>query len=508
MAKSNVNRDESKSNTQKIARIAAIVVVVAFLGALLVNSNFVRRRATAVVVGDVKFSAAEASYFYREAISEYTNMAYSYLGESASAILPEQGKSLSNQTHPSTGTTWEYFFSDNAYNSMLEVGALYSEAMASGFTIDAAKQAEFDGEIEMMNSQVVLYGYKSLDDYIKQMYNNTINEADFIRLANMRFVVGEYTQYINDSFDYSAAELDEFYKANSAGFDVYTYRYFIVKAAPSGDGEVLTAEDVTAAEKQANGYITAIGNEVAFIEAAREYDETMYAADDATLRNYSGDNLAERYGEWVREPQRKPGDITSMPVMDDDLNDSFYVLYYVGRSDNDYATRSYREMVFSAEPISATAYTDAETGEFDADAYDAALAEAEATYDRTAQKHVDDVKAAGGAELAELKLIELTENEFNLATGSLYENVDRNSAVIAAEIRAWLYEPSRRAGDVTAIKDADDSYHIVLYKGEGDNYRDVLADTRLRSADFAAWQDSYRDVTGKITFLYRLRLTA
>jgi len=137
-----------------------------------------------------------------------------------------------------------------------------------------------------------------------------------------------------------------------------------------------------------------------------------------------------------------------------------------------------------------------------------AVAEAAAAYDRTAQKHVSDVKAAGGVELAELKLIELTENEFNLASGNLYENVDRNSALTSADIRAWLYEPSRRAGDVTAIKDADDIYHIVLFTGDGDNYRDVLADTRLRNADFAAWQDSYRDVNGKITFLYRLRLTA
>jgi len=504
MAKSQARKGET-TKTSKIALIVVVVLLVAFVGALIFNSAFLRRRVTAVEVAGVKFSAADASFFYREAITEYKNMVNQYasiLGDSAASMLPDESRSYANQMNANSGTTWEYFFSDNAYASMLDLGAMYAEAQANGFALTAEEDVEFETDLALLEEQLLFYGFKSMNEYVKQVYANSITDKDFIRLTYMRYYVGKYAEFVNDSFVYSDAELAEYYQTNKDELDNFQFRYFIVNTVASSGDDVFTVEDVAAAEAKANGYVASIKNEQEFIAAARE----NAAADDSTLRNNLGTALTATYAEWVRDASRRAGDITVIPVTADDTNNSFYVLYYLGRDDNSYATKNYHEIVIAPKTVDITEFTDAE-GVFDSEGYDAAYTAAEAAAKTAAEGHLATVKAESGVDSMVAKIDELIENPLNEASGGAIENANKNDATDAA-IREWIYDSARRAGDITLIEDASGNQHVVVFTGDGAAYRDYMSDARMRNADYTAWDESFNEVNGKITFFYRLRVTA
>ncbi|MDR0905389.1 MAG: hypothetical protein LBN00_04325 [Oscillospiraceae bacterium] len=497
MAKTYQQKEEELKKVPKIAAIVALVLIVAFLGSLLVNSNFLRRRVTAVEASGVKFTAADASYFYKEAINEYTNMVYQYLGENASIMLPNSSQSYSSQINESTGTTWEYFFSDNAYTTMRQIGAMYTAAQNSGFVLTEEQEAEFDAQIAEMTAQIEQYYGLSLKEYVKQNYRNTINEKDYLRLSRIRYVVGEYSESVNDAFTYSATELADYYTENKDNLDTFSIRYFTVAAAEG--------EEVSVAETKANGYVASITNEQEFIDAAREYDAEAYADDDSTLHNALGEYVAGSYAEWAKDAARKVGDITTLAVSEGDTNTSFYVLYFAGRDVNNYATKNYREMVLTQKEVLTSAYT-GEDGVFDQAGYDKAVEDARAELEFNATKLLGELRT-GSSDAYEERLIELTDNVFNEATGGLYENIEKNRAGIDKQINDWLYSDIKTHG-TTQIEDANGAIHIILFLGDGDIYRDSLAEARLRSADFSEWQEQFTDAEGHITFLYRLRVTS
>ena len=508
MAKSFEQKEAELKKLPKTAAIIAIVVIVVFLGALFVNSNFARRSMTAVEVDGVKFSAAEASYFYKEAIREYENMVYSYLGDSASVMLPQQGISLSSQINESTGTTWEYFFSDNAYASMIEIGAIYADAMANGYTLNAEQQEIYDEQVADLERQAVEVGAKSLSDFVKQFYGNTINEKDYLRLFEMRFIVGEYASETNESLVFTQSDLLDYYNENKDALDSFAFRYFIVKAEPTGEAESYADDDIANAQAKAEGYITSIRNEKQFIEAAREYDAEAYAKDSSTFRSYIGEAINAVYGEWAKDPARKTGDIAVFPVSDSDTNDRFYVLYFSGRSESDYITKGIRELVIYPDFPTELGFTDAE-GVVDEEGFAEALVAAEKQFDETAEDRFNTLKNAASIEDAEAEIDAILEYDFlgNYAT-NLYENVTMYDASFTDEALEWVYASSRKQGDVYKSLGTDGSYRILLHLGDKEVYRDYLADVRLRNAAYTEWQTNFASAEGKITFFYRLRKTA
>ena len=510
MAKSLKKKEDATKKLPKTAAIVTLVVLVVFLGAMFVNSNFALRNLTAVETSGVKFSAADASYFYKEAVSEYTNMVYSYLGDSGSVMLPQSNKSHGSQIHEPSGNTWEYFFSDMAFDSMKRTAAMYSEAMASGYTLSEVQQAQYDAQISDMRAQVVSYGYKDLKHYIEQAYGNTINEKDFLRLSLMKFIVADYAQTTNEELVYTKDDLVSYYNENKDALDSYELRYFIVKTEASDENGIITEEDMETAKTKSEGYITSVRSEKEFIEAARAYDEATYASDDSTFRTSIGEAMLANdqlaYTDWIMDSSRKVGDITAMPVTSDETNDRYYVLYFVGRNASDYTTKSFHELILTPQPISTAFYLD-EEGVLDEEAYEAAVAEAEKNFEATVNAYFDTIKNAESSEAARSKLLEISNIEVG-STASLRENVSRFDAGVDTDVLNWAYAASRKDGDSTLIEDASGKYHLVLHFGDGMIYREYLADVRLRNSAYDEWQTRFSDKDGKITFFYRLRKTA
>ncbi len=72
--------------------------------------------------------------------------------------------------------------------------------------------------------------------------------------------------------------------------------------------------------------------------------------------------------------------------------------------------------------------------------------------------------------------------------GGLYENV--NEGAMVAEFNEWIFDESRKAGDV-GIVETEFGCHLIYFVEKCEqNYRDYLITTNLRNADYTAWHEA------------------
>ena len=165
----------------------------------------------------------------------------------------------------------------------------------------------------------------------------------------------------------------------------------------------------------------------------------------------------------------------------------YYVVCYVGSTDNNFALKNVRHIL-----VSFTHDHD-DTEEHD-------HSEAEYTDEEKAA-----AKAAAEELLAQWKSGEATEESFaTLAnensddgdgtTGGLYENVYPGQMV--TNFNDWVYDSSRKVGD-TGIVESNYGYHVMYFVGDSDTtYRDYQITNELRQRDVDAW---YSEITGSVT---------
>ncbi|MDR0445474.1 MAG: hypothetical protein LBH17_00310 [Oscillospiraceae bacterium] len=220
MARSSGRNAETRKKGVTLTGVTLTVIAVLFLVALVVNSNLLRRSTTAAEVSGVKFSPVEYTYFYNSAISEYS---------SSATNLPDSSKPLASQINYETGQTWEEFFEERAMSSLRLIGSVYAEAQSKGFTLTAEQQQEMDEAMTDERAQIEMYyasagGFKG---YLRQLAPG-MTEKVYNRLMEMRYVVMNYSEGVNDAFEYTDEQLKEYYAENRDELDTFSYRSVVV----------------------------------------------------------------------------------------------------------------------------------------------------------------------------------------------------------------------------------------------------------------------------------------
>lgn len=489
-----------------------IVLVLLFLGALLINSKYLRRITTAVTINGVKFTAAEYDYFYHNAVFEFSNYLSEEMGDAASSYMPSNDRPFSSQIKDEeTGETWAQFFGKMALHQMSELVSYYNDAVRNGFSLSAEALSEIDEEITNMKYTADLYSasFKDFDSFLQGFYGTSINEKTFRKVAEFMRMAGDYTTHVIDSFSYTAPELEQYYDENKNSLDVFEYRYITIYKETTTEEDYDSTEEYEASKDAALANALVLAQEIAdgitseedLIEAAREYDATQYNDDDSTLRNYPGEWLGSIYGDWLKDPARVNGEVSAF-----EMSNGAYVVYFVSRSNNRYALTNMRQIFVKRDAVDEEDYKDYDVdfGDddllsgldyenayfFDEEGYDAALEAAEAA----ARERADEVLTVflnGGA--TEDMLISMVEDYSDDYTeGGLYENIYKNTTSITTEpeIEEWLFDPVRKAGDYELINTAKNGYYLVYFTGYGERYCDYLADVRMRDRDFNAWKDA------------------
>ena len=159
----------------------------------------------------------------------------------------------------------------------------------------------------------------------------------------------------------------------------------------------------------------------------------------------------------------------------------YYVLYFVGSNNNEFALANVRHTLVKPEGGSydtetgATTYSDEEMA--------AAKLAAENLYEQW--------KSGEATEDSFATLANEHSDDGDGTTGGLRENVYPGQMV--TNFNDWCFADGRKAGD-TGIVESDYGYHIMFYVGDSDmTYREHLVTEALRNTDATAWYSELLD---------------
>ena len=225
--KVDVRAEKEKNEKKKIRTFAiavAAVVVVLLVLALFINSKFVRRSIPAVTINDVDFTVTDCNYYYYQCYYDYYNTIYTSLADYANEMLPSNDKPLASQIYDEeTGKTWAEFFDEMALEAMESDALIYSEAKKAGFEMTEKSKVELEEEITLMKDTAANSAtFKNFEQYLQAYYGNAMNESALRRVAEIKYVVSDYSAYKQDSFEYTEDEIEANYSENAHLFDIFT----------------------------------------------------------------------------------------------------------------------------------------------------------------------------------------------------------------------------------------------------------------------------------------------
>ena len=436
--------------------VCAIVVIAAVVFFSMVTGGYFASHTTAATVGSHNLTPAMVNYFYNAQVYEFKKSYGSYLGIDAA--------SLSTQVYnEETGETWADLLMEQALNTAAQTYAIYDEAIANGAALTEEDQSQIDSTISSYELVATQQGYANANAYLAAGFGAGCNTKSYTEYLTVTMIAENYCQQVNDGFTYTAEDLAAEYEANPANYNTYTYRQFLIgdslfsSETELSDEEIAERKETMATEMAA----AAQGDEQAFIDAAyenaAESNKDSYLDADATLRSYTGASIPEALRTWFADSARQEGDATAVEV-----EGTWYVVYYISYSTNDYPLPNIREIPFAATDTSdEDAMAEAKSNA------DAALAEYEAG-ERTADAFISLVQKYTGNETAD----------------GLTENVTPNSG--SDEYNTWCFDASRAVGDA-AVVETSTGYSLVFFDSYGDTYRNTLVENTLRTNAYNAW---------------------
>ena len=495
-------QEAAKRKKTRIITIVVVAVCVILLAcALLMNSNLLRRTGTAFKVDDMRFSPAEFTFHYYNYYYDYVEYVYSDAYDYASVLLPDTTQSLDTQMYDET-KTWKEHFQEYCEDCLKRDVALYNEGREAGFELTAEEMEKYQEEVDGVESSATALGYSDVDKYLARYYGPACTYDILKEQLLFLYYADGYEKYFNENLGFSDEEILAKYEEKKDVYDSFTFRYYIVYAEDvdeslyDTDEALQEAEDKALAEAHARAEAAAAGihSEQDMIDAARAENSETYGEDNSTRREYDGQLLGSTYGPWLREAGRKPLDVGLF-----DVTIGTYVVMFLDRNDNSYATRNARASVVNPKDVSGEDYSDDEDGS----AYDAAVAAAK----EAALSEAEDLLERFREDPTEENFAQLAidhSDGTNAADGGLYSNASKST--ISGEPRDWLFDEARKPGDAEVIwSEGGGCFYIMYYIGEGMPYNLYLADQQLKTEALNEWEEhltAYSET--KRTWMYSL----
>lgn len=443
--------EEQARKSQRNWTVGGVLIAVLVVVILLLNSSLMYKL-PAVTISDKTFSAAEVNYFY------YNNYG------------------------PYLGT--EY-----VTEAMTRYQALYEEAQNAGYTISEEGQAQIDENIESLHTAAE-ENKVSVKRLLTSNFGKGMTESIYRDLMTRMTIAGEYAQQVQDSFEYTDAELTAYFDEHQADYQTYRYMFYQIAAETETTMDeagqqvsVAIPESLEATAADAKAIAEQVTDEASFYEAVAAYQE---GAAPTTANPTVAGSIPADYVEWVTDPARKAGDVTDIKG-----ETASYVVMYLGTNDQHYPeTANMRHILIKSVDVDGDGSYSAEEQE----AAKARIEEIEAEW--KAGPHTEEAFAA----LAE----QYSEDEGSKSNGGLYENVVPKQMV--TEFNEFCFTPGRKTGDTgivqhTATSAQDyDGYHLIYFvSADGEDYSLTLAENTMRENAYREWEtgilESYTQTT-------------
>lgn len=463
---------------QRRSGILYIIIAVAFVlvGAfsVLKNAGIFERSAAAMEIDGKKYTAAEVSYYYHNAVNTVRNSSYaSYFSLDTSTAYDQQNlndtdKMLLSVTDESV-VTWEDYFRSTAKTNMINTYAMEKAANEAGFTFDEDMQAQLDSTMDSLNTYASSNGY-SAKAYVKMIYGKAMTLSTFKDLIRTDILVDSFGTYYANNLTYTDADLEAYYESDTECFDQADYEYLYISgtAAPTTDADgntvEATEEDVAAAAEAAKACLADVQARVANGESmeaiAAEYDNsTLISYKHVSNATTDGSDVAN----WAFDADRTEGDITTIDTTVEGGTPTYYVALFHSAGRPEYNVVNVRHILIA--PDSNNEDTDA------------AKADAKAKAEELLQQWSDG--EATEASFAALATANTTDSG-SASNGGLYENILKGQMVAA--FNDWCFDAGRQTGD-TGIVETSYGYHVMYFVSTGDAAWKVQARDELKSAD-------------------------
>ena len=485
----------------------AVVMVVIIVAAIVVginqniqSSGVHEKKTVAATVGEHSVSNAELSYYYIDYVNNYANSYGSYL----SLMGINSTKALNEQTYnEETGETWADYFISQAAASAQSVYALEDAAKAEGFTLPQEQQDQLALVANNVESYASLYGYPSVDSFLKAQYGNGASKEGYLAYYERNLLAGAYQTAHMDSLTYTPEQIAEADKADPGKYSSYSFAQYYIPVSKFLTGGTTDDEGnttYTAAEREAA--IAAAKEAIApLTDETVTTVEALDAAIAAMAINEGAEASATVYTDqsstgintyltdWVTDSSRKAGDVTCIEIPgtvkdengeDLDTITAFYVVLFTGKNENNTKLVNVRHILVGFEGETQ------EDGTYSDEVKEAAKTKAE---DILSQWKSGDATEDSFAALANENSTDTGSN----TNGGLYEDVYPGQMVAA--FNDWCFDSSRKSGD-TGIVETNYGYHVMYFVGNSDQtYREYQIVNDLTNSDMESWYQGLLDTS-------------
>jgi len=473
-------QQQREKRNNKLYAIIAIVFVLVAVVSLVWKSQVIQKNATAVIIGNEKYTAAQANFYYNQTYQTFLNENYyflSYMGLDPNVSLKEQAYYGAQD-----GTTWHDFFLTQSMQQMTLIHALNEKAEAEGFTWTEKLQSDFDTAIELLKENVQASGYySSFDQYLTTTYGGTTTEKLFIQETKASMLAEAYAAAYSETLSYGEEVFEELYAASPKNYDQVAYEClrfsgYVSTTDEAGNTvevtEEMKAQAMADAKANADAVYAAFESGKSLSDLAAEYPDAYHTVSGGTAY-YGGDIL----GDWLFDDARKAGDTA---LLEDTATSAYYVVRFDKRFLEDYNTVAVRHVLLQVDESGLD--TSADTYEADLQARkDAALKEAE---DLLAQWKAGEATEESFAAMAN----EHSADGGSNTNGGLYSDFAKGYMV--EEFNDWSFDPARKSGDTGIVYGESASYkgyHIMYFVEEGLPYWQIEAANAMMTEDMNAW---------------------
>jgi len=468
---------EQKSKLTKNILIVALAIVVcaaAVFGVVMLASRpSYDVKAPVVTVGEEKITVPVYNYMYSMAATNFYN-SYSF--------FIQAGTPLSKQKNIMGEGTMEDYMKQMTAANLKEILNVYAKAKQDGFKLSDEQQAQIDEELEHLEQDAKSYGFSSADKYLAARFGADCNTDNYEEYLTLVTTYSAYASKLSDEFKPSSEELNTAYEADKDNFDFVNFTYKTtaaestkVEAEPGRTSVNPDAETGTEAATETPASTETVYTDeakAAAKETAESYTKQM--PEDATTTSYNKSTatsyLTEEIANWLFDAARKEGDV--MVFARDSEETYFYTVRFDSRDTNDY------------QRVNANIITIAKDKE-DANK-DSEKEDAEATKEetQTAEQKRDALIAAIQPGMSDEDFSKaVTALEYNGSTTAYARSYSNET------IRDFLFDESRKDGDLLTDYEDDNYYYVVRYASkEEQSYRDLLVTNSL-------WTKFYEEIS-------------
>ena len=433
-------RKEEKEKEQRDKRIGTIggIVLVAALACLVASfpiRTWLTVNGTYIKVGGEKISRVEYDYYYNMTRNNYITRNYYMLYYFGLDLSGDLSKQMYSDT-----LTWKDYFDQLTVNSIAQNKGLAKEAKAAGFAYDTTE--EYSEFIEALK-EAATEADTTTKEYIQRMYGVYATQSRVKPFLEESLYVAAYTDEIAESLNPSQDEIQTYYEENKASYDSVDYYILQVDAElPTEPTELADpvepaeGDNAEAGADGSNGETAVYQPSEAEIAAAMEIakaeaekaEKSIKTTGELMTNVKSATTVSTAYSvsSWLFDEERKAGDTT---VIEDTTNHRYYVVGFEDRYLDQTLTADVR-VVVTAGGNGQEILDEWKNGEA-----------TEESFGELCDKYMDpDVSAAEGGLLEGVIPSELPE-----------------------ELRSWLTDSARKAGDTTVASPEGDTYTYVMY---------------------------------------------